>query len=77
MEIKVAQNSYIPDALLCVRKNCSNSNLSINIPAGETRYFEVSKAAPVETTDEIYLHLNASENSSSRLLEFTARVVAK
>ena len=77
LEVKVAQNSYGSGALLCMRKNGTNTSLSIDIPAGETGYFVVNDNVPVEKSDEINLFLDATENSSSQLLQFTARVVTE
>lgn len=77
LEVKVARNSYNSGALLCVRKNGSNTSLLIDIPAGETGYFVVNENVPIEKSDEINLYLDATNNSDSQLLEFTARVVTE
>lgn len=75
LEIKVARNSLSADSQLTLRKNNSDTELSINIPKEEKGYFIDDSMVLLDQEDEINLFLDTSGSLQSGNIQITIRVV--
>jgi hypothetical protein len=75
-EIKVHSNGLNSSSFFCVRKNGTNTNLSITIPKGGVGYYTISEILQIEKDDELNLFIDTSGSQSGEIY-ITIRTLVK